>query len=144
MLIGEYTHTLDEKKRLSLPAKFRKVLGKGAVITRGLDHCLAIYSAESWKRILEKMSGLSMGAVDSRGFNRFMLSGAVELEADSAGRILIPEYLKKFAHLKSKVVFAGVGDRVEVWDDERWTMYTKHIEHQGDQIAERLGEIGAL
>lgn len=144
MLIGEYTHTLDEKKRLSLPAKFRTELGRGAVMTRGLDHCLFIYSKKSWQKILEKMSSLSMGATDSRGFNRFMLSGAVELETDSAGRILVPEYLKKFAHLKSKVVFAGVGDRVEVWDDERWTMYTKHIEHQGDQMAERLGDIGAL
>lgn len=144
MLIGEYTHTLDEKKRLSLPAKFRTELGRGAVMTRGLDHCLFIYSKKSWQKILDKMSSLSMGATDSRGFNRFMLSGAVELETDSAGRILIPEYLKKFAHLKSKVVFAGVGDRVEVWDDERWTMYTKHIEHQGDQMAERLGDLGAI
>ncbi len=144
MLIGEYTHVLDDKKRLSLPAKFRKELGKGAVMTRGLDHCLSIYSASSWKTILEKMSSLSMGAVDSRGFNRFMLSGATELEVDSAGRILIPEHLKQFAHLKSKVVFAGVGDRVEVWDDEKWLLYKKHIEHQGDKMAERLGEIGAL
>lgn len=144
MLIGEYTHTLDDKKRLSLPAKFRKELGKGAVLTRGLDHCLFVYSAAQWKKIMEKMSTLSMGAVDSRGFNRFMLSGAVEVEVDTAGRMLIPEFLKKFAHLKSKVVFAGVGDRVEIWDDERWTLYKKHIELQGDQMAERLGDVGAL
>lgn len=144
MLIGEYTHTLDEKKRLSLPAKFRKELGKGAVMTRGLDHCLFVYSAAQWERILEKMSTLSMGATDSRGFNRFMLSGAVELEVDSAGRILIPDFLKSFAHLKSKVVFAGVGDRVEIWDDEKWALYKKHIEHQGDKMAERLSELGAL
>jgi MraZ protein len=144
MLIGEYTHTLDDKKRLSLPSKFRKELGKGAVMTRGLDHCLFVYSATSWKKIMEKMGALSMGGVDSRGFNRFMLSGAVELEVDSAGRILIPDFLKSFAHLKSKVVFAGVGDRIEIWDDEKWTLYKKHIEHQGDQMAERLGDVGAL
>ena len=144
MLIGEYTHTLDDKKRLSLPAKFRKELGKGAVITRGLDHCLFVYSAESWKGIMAKMGALSLGAVDSRGFNRFMLSGAVEAEVDSAGRILIPEFLKSFAHLKTHVVFAGVGDRVEIWDESRWTLYKKHIEHQGDAMATRLGEIGAL
>ncbi len=144
MLIGEYVHTLDDKKRLSLPAKFRKELGKGAVMTRGLDHCLSVYSAASWKKILEKMSSLSMGAEDSRGFNRFMLSGAAEVEVDSAGRILIPEHLKQFAHLKSKVVFAGVGDRIEIWDDEKWTLYKKHIEHQGDQMAQRLGEVGAI
>jgi MraZ protein len=144
MLIGEYVHTLDDKKRLSLPAKFRKALGKGAIVTRGLDHCLSIYSAESWKGIMTKMGALSLGAVDSRGFTRFMLSGAAELEVDSAGRVLIPEHLRHFAHFKSKVVFAGAGDRVEVWDDEKWTLYKKHIEHQGDTMAERLGEVGAL
>ena len=144
MLIGEYVHTLDDKKRLSLPSKFRKELGKGAVMTRGLDHCLAIYSAASWKKILEKMSALSMGAEDSRGFNRFMLSGAAELEADSAGRILIPEHLKQFAGLTSKVVFAGVGDRVEVWNHDAWMAYTKRIEGEGEQMAERLNAVGAL
>lgn len=144
MLIGEYVHTLDDKKRLSLPAKFRKELGKGAVMTRGLDHCISIYSQSAWKNILEKMGALSMGAGDSRGFNRFMLSGAAEVEVDSAGRILIPDHLKQFADLKSKVVFAGVGDRIEVWDDARWNEYKKKIESQGDQMAERLSEVGAL
>ncbi|MEK7063601.1 MAG: division/cell wall cluster transcriptional repressor MraZ [Patescibacteria group bacterium] len=144
MLIGEYTHTLDDKKRLSLPAKFRKELGKGAVMTRGLDHCLFVFSSASWKKITEKMSTLSMGVGDSRGFNRFLLSGAVEAEIDNSGRILIPDFLKKFAGLKTHVVFAGVGDRVEVWDESRWDTYKKHIELQGDAMAEKLGDIGAL
>lgn len=144
MLIGEYTHTLDEKKRLSLPAKFRKELGRGAILTRGLDQCLAIYSRESWAHITEKMASLSLAAGDSRGFSRFVLSGAVELEIDSAGRILIPDFLKVFAHLKSKVVFAGVGDRVEIWDEERWGDYKRALESHSDTIAERLGQIGAL
>lgn len=144
MLIGEYTHTLDEKKRLSLPASFRTQLGKGAVITRGLDQCLCIYSAASWKAILAKTATLSMGAGDSRGFVRFLLSGAAPLAADASGRVLIPEHLKQFAQLSGKVVFAGVGDRVEVWDHAAWTKYTKRIEGEGEQMAERLSAVGAL
>lgn len=135
---------MDEKKRLSLPAKFRKELGRGAVMTRGLDHSLFIFSQQSWKKITEKIGALSMGAGDSRGFNRFLLAGAVEAEIDSAGRILIPDFLKKFASLKSRVVFTGVGDHVEVWDEERWDSYKKHIEVQGDAMAEKLGELGVL
>lgn len=144
MVIGEYTHTLDDKKRLSLPAKFRKELGKGIIVTRGLDRCLFMFSASSWKSIVAKMESLSMGAGDSRGFNRFMLSGAVEAEIDSAGRILIPDFLKNFAGLKSKVVFAGVGDRVEIWDQKRWETYTARIEAEADAMAEKLGSIGVL
>ncbi len=144
MLIGEYTHSMDDKKRLSLPSKFRKELGKGAVMTRGLDHCLFIFSAASWKNITAKMGTLSMGAGDGRGFNRFLLAGAVEAEIDSAGRILVPDFLKKFAGLKTKAVFAGVGDRVEIWDEGRWDTYKQHIELEGDKMAEKLGEIGAL
>jgi len=144
MVIGEYTHTLDDKKRLSLPAKFRKELGKGIIVTRGLDRCLFMFSASSWKAIVAKMESLSMGAGDSRGFNRFMLSGAVEAEIDSAGRILIPDFLKSFAGLKSKVVFAGVGDRVEIWDQKRWETYTARIEAEADAMAEKLGSIGVL
>ncbi len=144
MLIGEYTHTLDDKKRLSLPAKFRKELGRGIIITRGLDRCLFMFSAPAWKRITEKMEALSMGAGESRGFNRFMLAGAVEAEIDSAGRILIPDFLKDFAGLKSKVVFAGVGDRAELWDQKRWAMYTTRIESEADTMAEKLGSIGVL
>lgn len=115
MLIGEYIHTLDPKKRLSLPAKFREKLGKKIVVTRGLDKCLFIYPLKEWQRISEKLGELSIGQSESRGFNRFMLSGAIETEVDSLGRILIPDFLKDFAKLKSKVVLAGVYNRVEAW-----------------------------
>lgn len=144
MLIGEYTHTLDPKKRLSLPAKFRKELGKGVVITRGLDNCLWVYSAKEWKRLVENLAELPMGHAHSRDFSRFMFSGATEAEIDSAGRMLIPEFLKDFAGLKGKVVLAGVQTRVEIWDVKQWEAYKRRIEKQADSMAERLGEIGAI
>ncbi len=144
MLIGEYTHTQDEKKRISLPAKFRKELGKKVVITHGLDNCLFLYTMKEWMVIADKLGNLSMGAADSRGFNRIMLAGAVEIDIDSNGRVLIPEFLREFAGLNSKVVFAGVHSRVEVWSEDKWKEYKKRILKSADQLAEKLGEIGVI
>ena len=144
MLIGEYAHTLDDKKRLQLPSKFRKELGRGVIITRGLDKCLFMFSADAWKKIVEKMNTLSLGAHDTRGFNRFMLAGATEADIDSNGRILIPEYLKDFAGLKNKVVIAGVSDRAEIWEQKRWEAYTERIEAESDAMADKLGQIGII
>ncbi len=144
MLIGEYTHTLDPKKRLSLPVKFRKELGRKLVVTRGLDNCLFIYSEKEWGKIAEKLAKLPIGQADTRGFNRFMLSGAVEVDADGAGRVLIPDFLKNFAKLRESVVLAGVIDRVEIWNEKEWKEYKRRIEEKADAMAEKLGEIGAL
>lgn len=144
MLIGEYTHTQDEKKRISLPAKFRKELGKKMVITRGLDNCLFMYTMKNWEVVAEKLGSLSMGASDTRGFNRFMLAGAVELEIDSNGRILIPEFLRDYAGLSRNVVFAGVHSRVEVWNEDKWRDYQSKILKSADILAEKLGEIGVI
>lgn len=144
MLIGEYAHILDVKKRLSLPSKFRKKFGKRVVVTRGLDNCLFLYPINEWEKISEKLGGLSFGQADTRGFNRFMLSGAVEIDVDSVGRILIPDYLKDFAKLKSKVIFAGIHNRAEIWNEKSWIEYKEKIEGQADQLAEKLGELGAI
>lgn len=144
MLIGEYEHTLDEKKRVSLPRSFHKQLGKKMVLTRGLDSCLFLFSAPEWKKMATKLEALSFAQADTRGFNRFLLSGAVEVEADGTGRILIPDHHKDFASLKKTVVFAGVSDRVEIWDAAVWKEYKARIESQADAMAEKLGEIGAL
>lgn len=144
MLIGEYTHTLDPKKRLSLPSKWRKELGAEVVITRGLDNCLFVYPLTEWQTITEKIGRLPFGQADTRGFNRFFLSGAQEVEIDSAGRILIPDFLKEFAGLNSKVVLTGIHDRVEIWDQKQWADYKRRIEGQAEALAEKLGEIGVL
>ncbi len=144
MLIGEYTHSQDEKKRISLPIKFRKELGKSVVVTHGLDNCLFIYGVKEWQKISEKLGNLSIGQTDTRRFNRFILSGASEVEVDSIGRVLIPEYLREFAKLQGKVVFAGVHNRVEVWNEGAWIAYKKAIRGDADKLAEKLGEIGAI
>lgn len=144
MLIGEYKHTLDEKKRISVPSKFRKILGKKVVITNGLDSCLFIYPIKEWEQIASKLGGLSWGTSDQRKFNRFMLSSATEISIDSVGRILIPEHLKEMAKIKTKVVFAGVYSRIEVWDEQTWNKHKTEVVKDADQVAERLGEIGAI
>ena len=144
MFIGEYTHTLDAKRRLSLPAKFRKELGKKIVITHGLDACLFIYPEAHWDKVAGKLAELSMGQANTRGFNRFILSGASDTEIDSLGRILIPDYLKEFADLKGKVVLIGVNDRLELWNERAWSIYKARIAKEADSLAEKLGEIGVL
>lgn len=144
MLIGEYEHTLDEKNRVSLPRQFRTGLGKRIVMTRGLDNCLFVYPKANWEKVMQKLQEMSFAQADQRGFNRFILSGAAEVEVDAAGRILVPEHQRAFANLKKNVVFAGVSDRVEVWDAEVWKAYKTAIEKKADSIAETLGQIGAL
>lgn len=144
MLIGEYKHKLDDKKRISLPMKFRKSLGKKIIVTHGLDNCLFAYTEKEWQKISEKLSELGMGQADKRGFNRFFLSGATEIQIDSVGRLLIPEHLINFAGISSKVVFAGVYNRVEIWDEDRWEDYKGKVLKNADLVAEKLGEIGAI
>ncbi|MCK9352313.1 MAG: division/cell wall cluster transcriptional repressor MraZ [Candidatus Paceibacterota bacterium] len=144
MLLGEYTHTLDPKKRLSLPAKFRQEVGKKVVLTYGLDKCLALYPVKQWEKMAQKLSELSTGQADTRSFNRIMLGGAVEVEVDSLGRILIPDFLKDFAELGAKVVVTGVHDRAEIWNEQRWIDYKKKIVDQADTLAQKLGEIGVF
>ena len=144
MLIGEYLHTLDSKKRLSLPTKFRKEVGRKIVITRGLDQCLFMFPQNAWQKIADKIANLPVGQADTRGLSRFILAGAIETEVDGAGRILIPEYLKDFASLKARVVLAGVSDRVELWNEKTWEEYKRRIERGADQMAQTLGDLGIL
>ena len=144
MLIGEYKHTLDDKKRISLPAKFRKEMGKKIVITPGLDNCLFVFTMGQWNKISEKLSQSSMLKADSRSFNRFMFGGAVEVEIDSIGRMLIPDFLIERAGLKSRVAVIGVEDRVEIWNEESWMNYKKVVEKEADALAEKLGQVGVL
>ena len=119
-------------------------MGKKIVMSRGLENCLFIYTKEAWQKVATRLQELSFARADTRGFNRFILSGAAEVDVDAAGRILIPDHQKQFAGLKKHVVFAGVADRVEVWDKDRWSAYKSRIEKKADALAEKLGEIGAL
>ena len=142
MFIGEYTYTIDGKKRISIPVKFRKLLGKKAVITRGLDDCLFLYPAPEWQKLAKKLSQLPLSQAAARGFVRIMLAGAMEVDLDRLGRILIPDYLKKYGSLKKKVVVAGLYNRIEVWDRNKWENYRQKTEKDVGDIAERLKELG--
>jgi len=142
MFIGEYIYTLDNKKRMAIPSKFRNALGKKAVITRGLDNCLFIYPINEWKKLAEKLGNLPVGQSSARGFMRLMLAGAMEVELDSAGRILVPDYLKKYALLKKQIVVTGVYNRLEIWDKSRWDIYKQKSESTIGDMAEALSELG--
>lgn len=150
MLIGEYRHTIDDKKRLSLPAKFRRETGKKVVITSGLDSCLFIFTIESWEEITKRLSSTdsSMLSADVRAFNRYLLGGAVEIDVDSLGRMLIPEYLVNRAKLGKNVVIVGVRERAEIWDEARWDAYRGDVEGKAnalsEKLAEKLGEAGMV
>ncbi len=143
MLIGEYIHTIDEKNRMSLPVKFRKELGKKVIITPGLDNCLFIFTVKEWEKVSKRLSDsdsdLSFLKADKRSFNRFMFGRATDVEIDSIGRVLVPEFLKERIGLKGKAAIIGVQDRVEVWNDEAWAKYKDVAEKQADELAEKLG-----
>lgn len=142
MLIGEYIHTIDEKNRVSLPSKFRKELGKKIIITPGLDQCLFIFTTKEWEKVANKLSSsdddLSFLQADKRSFNRFMFGRAAEVEVDSIGRILVPDFLKDRIGLKDKAAIIGVKDRVEVWSDKAWSDCKSKVEKEADQLAEKL------
>ncbi len=142
MFSGEYTYSIDEKKRLAVPVKFRELLGKKAVVTRGLDSCLFLYPAKEWANLAKKISRLPLAQADARSFARLMLGGAVEVSFDNLGRILIPDYLKNYSGLKKRVIFVGLYDRIEIWDEKEFEKYKKKTEMAAGEIAERLKELG--
>lgn len=144
MLVGEYTHTIDPKKRLAIPAKLRKELGKEMVLTRGLDGCLFLFSSKEFRIFAEKIGQLSFVQKDTREFKRLFLSGATEVGTDQLGRILVPDYLKNYAQLGKKIVIAGLYNRLEIWDFGKWELHKKNLEGQADKIAEKLGELGVI
>ena len=142
MFIGEYQHNIDPKKRVALPSKFRKELGHTVVVTRGLDKCLFIYPLKTWEELAEKLGSLPMGESGTRSFVRLMLAGASDIDVDSQGRILLPEYLKEYAGLDRNVTVAGLYNRLEIWDEEKWNIYRAKAEENTDDVAEQLGKLG--
>ena len=142
MFIGEYLHNLDEKKRLSIPAKFRASLANGCVITRGLDRCLWVYPKDVWQGFAEKIGSLPITQKDARSFARLMLAGAQECDLDKSGRIVMPKYLQDYANIKNRVAVNGVYDRIEIWPEDKWQEFKKGMEDNSDEIAEHLSEIG--
>lgn len=142
MFIGEYSYTIDQKKRLAVPSKFRKELGRKAIITRGIDNCLVVYTVKEWEKLTQKLENLPTSQVDARSFVRLMLSGAVDAELDKLGRILIPDYLKEYAGLEKDIAILGVSNKIEVWNAAKWKDYKTKTEKEVGDMAERLKELG--
>lgn len=140
MFKGEHSQKMDTKGRVIVPAKFREQLGGELVITRGLDDCLFAYSKEAWGVLEEKLSSLPFADKKVRSFNRFFLAGATDLEADKLGRILMPPALRKFANLDKEVVWVGVGDRIEIWDIDKWNEQMA-LYLEGDDVEERIQDL---
>lgn len=139
MFMGEYSHTIDTKGRLIVPAKFRENLGDSFMVSKGMDGCLFVYSMEEWSRFEEKLADLPMTSHESRKFMRFFLAGAAEVEVDKQGRILIPQTLRSHAELEKDVVLVGVARRIEIWSKQRW----ESADYADmDEIAEKLEELG--
>ena len=143
MFIGEYSHSLDDKGRLAIPAKFRVALKGGAVVTKGLDNCLFIYTKKEWDKIATKMAALPFNKANDRALARHFLAGAMDVDFDNQGRINLPEYLRAFAGLKKTAIVAGLYNRLEVWDEHAWSAYKKNTEKESNTIAEALEGLGA-
>lgn len=142
MLLGEYKHSVDQKGRLAIPAKFRPRLSSGAIITRGLDHSLFLFDLTEWEVLAKKLMALPLAQAGSRAFVRLMLSGASNVEIDSQGRILVPDTLRAYASLEKSAVVTGLYNRIEIWSEEIWKVYKANTESKSDEIAEKLGELG--
>lgn len=142
MFLGEYSHSIDTKNRLIVPAKFREELGENFVVTKGLDGCLYIYPPKEWEDFEEKLSSLPMGKSDIRKMVRFFLSSASQAEFDKQGRILIPATHREYAGLDKEVIFAGVGKKIEIWSKEKWNETATFSYEDMDEVAERMSDLG--
>jgi len=142
MFIGEFKHTIDDKGRMAVPAKFRDAFKAGAIVTRGLDRCLFIFEKKEWDMLAEKIKALPISQANSRAFSRLMLGGAMEVNLDVQGRILLPDYLREYGGLKKQAVVAGLYNRLEIWDEESWKKYKDKTEASSEDIAENLEGLG--
>src|SRR3989344_3073108 len=138
MFIGQYEHSLEAKGRLSIPKKFRSQLEGGAVLAQGLDGCLFLYPKAAWGQLISKLSQLPLTRTDARGFTRALSYGASEVETDSLGRILVPDYLRQFTGITGNCIVAGAIDRVEIWDKAKFASYTSQVNAKREEIAEKL------
>jgi MraZ protein len=143
MFIGEYNHSLDDKGRMAIPTKFRAALKGGAVVTKGLDNCLFLYTKKEWSKIAERLAALPFNKANDRALARHFLAGAMDLEFDAQGRVMLPEYLRSFAGLAKKVVIAGLYSRLEIWDEAAWQAYKRKTDKSSNEIAEALEAVSA-
>lgn len=141
MFIGQFEHSVDQKGRIAIPSKFRKLLSEGAVITKGLDSCLFLFPKEKWLKLAKDIGQLPETKSSARVYSRLILAGASEAEFDRQGRILVPSYLRKYAKIKSPVIIAGIYDRVEIWSSIAWEKYLEKNEAKATEIVENLSDV---
>lgn len=140
---GEFRHALDDRGRIAIPVRFRSRLAEGATLARWLDGCLAIFPADEWNDLAEKLRRLPVTNPRAREFARFMSSGAVEAELDRQGRLLVPSYLREYAGISAgEAVVVGALSRLEIWAPDRWTPYRAQIENEPEALAEHLADLG--
>lgn len=139
--MGEYQYSLDDKGRVIVPLKYRDQLGTHFILTKGLDDCLFIYSDEDWCVFEQKLKSLPLTNVNARKFVRFFLAGAVECTPDKQGRILIPPHLRVYSEIEKDIVFIGMGNRIEVWSQEKWNLYNEDV-FDANEMASQMAELG--
>jgi MraZ protein len=142
MFLGEFVHSIDEKGRLTVPAKFRAALAAGVVVTRGLDRCLFVFPAAQWERRSEIIAKMPLTQRDARAFSRFVFSGAADVVPDRQGRVLLPAYLREYAGIDGDAIIIGLHDRLEIWNPDRWRDMRLEAEENAEMIAEKLGDLG--
>ena len=142
MFMGEYSHSIDAKGRLIMPAKFREQLGDEFVVTKSPDKCLYVYTNEEWKNFEEKLATLPITNKGTRQFVRFFLAGAATCEVDKQGRILLPAVLREYAELDKEVVLVGTSKRIEIWNKDRYLADQKEYEDNIDEIASNMESFG--
>lgn len=144
MFLGTFGYRIDDKGRLTIPAKYRTSLAAGVVVTRGIDRCLYIYPLGEWERLAEKVRQLPLTKKDARAFVRLLFSAAADCIPDKQGRVLIPAYLREYADLQDEVIIAGLDNRVEVWNPGAWEQNNSELEQDAEALAEKLGDLGIL
>jgi len=138
MFLGEYQHSIDEKGRVIMPARFREQLGSTFIITRGLDGCLFVYPQEEWVKLANEVQNLPLAKKDARAFSRFLFSGAAEVECDKQGRVSVPAVLRDYALIQKDVVIVGVSERIEIWAAENWAEINEDVIGKFEELAEKL------
>ncbi len=142
MFLGEFDHTIDDKGRVAVPARFREELSEGLILTRGFDKCLQAFPRPVWQNLAQRVSALSMGSDEARQLRRLLFASAAEVEVDRQGRILIPQNLREYAGLAEQVVIAGMDAYFELWSNGRWSEVLERLDTSGSSIAEQLAALG--
>jgi MraZ protein len=141
MFLGRFSHNLDAKGRLAIPAKFRSELAEGVVVTRGIDRCLSVYPLAAWQILAEKVSALSISDPDARQFKRMVFAEAMDETLDGQGRIVLPPELRRYAGIDREAVVVGMNTYVEIWEPGRWANLSAAVEDEGASIAQRLADL---